>query len=325
VKPSLKGFKAEDSHYEEGHSMKFMIKGATILTLDDEKSLLERSDIVIEEDEIAALGQNLSPGSFGVEKIINGKDRLVIPGLINAHHHSHDRFDRGRLDNFPLEVWMSLYNPPISIRNWSPRECYLRTVVNCIEMIKNGTTTVIDDVYHGVPFSNENVDATFQAYEDIGMRAFVSIYYQDRPFAKTIPFLDDLLPEKIKDELARMPRIAPDDMIEAWRGYGERWRGRVKFILSPAAPQRCYDEFLKNTWELSEELDLPVITHVLETKVQAVTGELFYGKSIVEHMHSLSILTPKTTLIHGVWLTDNDIKLVAEAGASIAHNPISNL
>lgn len=304
--------------------MRWMIKNTTIMTLDDEERWLDNGDIVIDEGKIIALGHDLSPESFGVEKVHSGHDKLVIPGLVNAHLHSHDRFDKGRFDNLPLELWMALYNPPIGRREWTPRECYLRTVLNCIEMMKTGTTTVIDDVHHGT-MSKENIDAVFQAYQDIGIRALVSIGYSDSPYYKTIPYLENLLPNNLKEEMEQAGNLAPDDMIELWRSYAQRWRGRVRFILSPSAPQRCTDEFLKKTWNLSKELDLPVITHVLETKVQAITGRLFYGKSIVEYMNSLEILTPRTTLAHAVWVTDRDITLISDAGASIVHNPVSNL
>ena len=305
--------------------MRWMIQGATIMTQDDDDRWLENGDIAVDGDRILAIGHNVPPESLGVEKVIDGRNKLVMPGLINAHHHSHDRFDKGRLDNLPLEVWQVIYNPPLGRRDWTPKECYLRTALNCMEMLKIGTTTVIDDVIHGVPPLKQNIDAVFQAYQDMGMRAFVSIYYSDRPFARTIPYLEDLLPERLKADLAQMPTVAPDEMIEIWRRYGENWRDRVRFIISPSAPQRCTDEFLKKTWKLANDLDVPVTVHVLETKSQVVTGRFFYGKSIVEHMDSLGILTPKTTLAHMVWVTDHDLDLVARAGASIAHNPMTNL
>jgi cytosine/adenosine deaminase-related metal-dependent hydrolase len=141
----------------------------------------------------------------------------------------------------------------------------------------------------------------------------------------TIPYLDELLPDSLKKELDEPGTVSPEEMLTIWPDYARRWRGRVRFALSPSAPQRCTDTFLKKTWKLSEELDIPVIIHVLETKVQAVTGRLFYGKTIVEHMNSLGILTPRSTLIHTVWLTDDDIALIGDAGSSTVHNPLSNL
>lgn len=295
------------------------------MTLRDDDDWLENADIVIDGEKIVAVGQDLVPDSFGVEKIMDGKNRLITPGLVNAHLHSFDRFDIGRFDNLPLEVWWALFSPPIGKGyEWTARECYLRTILNCLEMLKTGTTMVIDDVIHGNPLCPENIDAVFQAYQDVGMRAQVSIHSWDKPYCSFMPYLEDILPANLKEELAQIA-MNPNQMIDLWRSYGQRWRGRVQFILAASGPQRCSDEFMKKTWSLSKELDLPVFTHVLETKVQAVTGREYYGESLVEHMKSLGVLTPKTTLIHAVWVTDNDIELISEAGSSVVHNPISNL
>ncbi len=303
--------------------MKWMIKDAVIMTLGDEDCLLEKGDIFIDGDRIAALGRDLSPESFEAEKVLPAQNKLAIPGLVNAHLHSHDRFDKGRFDNLPLEVWMALYNPPLGKRNWTPREAYLRTVLNAIEMLRTGTTTVIDDVVHG-SFSEEVIDSVFQAYQDIGMRARVSIAYSDRPFFQTIPYLEELMPEPLKQELRQPGPLTSDAVLQLWRRYAKRWQGRVGFILAPSAPMRCTDGFLQKTWQVSNELNLPVIVHFLETKVQAVTSRLFYGQCLAAHMDSLGILTPRTTLVHGVWVSDRDLDLIQEAGASIIHNPVSN-
>jgi guanine deaminase len=304
--------------------MKWMIKGGTVMTQDDEDHWLENGDIVIDEGKIVALGYDLHPDHFGVEKVLPAQDKLVMPGLVNAHFHSHDRFDKGRLDNVPLEAYMALYNPPLGRRRWTPRDCYLRTLLGAFEMLRTGTTTVIDDVVH-LPPSKENVEAVFQAYEDVGMRALVSIHYSDKPYYRTIPYLDELLPGNLKEEMNQPSALSPDDFFDLCRHCARRWRGRVGYVLSPSGPQRCTDGFLERTWELSRQLDLPVISHVLETKVQAITGHLFYGKSLIEHMDSMGILTPKTSLIHGVWVTDRDLGLISKAGCSIIHNPVSNM
>ncbi len=305
--------------------MRWMIKGAAMITGDEEDRWFEKGDIVMGDGKIIALGRDLSPESFRVEKICQGENKLVIPGLVNAHLHSNDRFDKGRFDNLPLELWGVLYNPPLGKREWTSRECYLRTAINCIEMLKTGTTTVLDDVRHGAPGSKENIDAVFEAYQDSGMRALVGIGYSDLPYYRTIPYLEGLLPSDLKKEIGLSMTSPPEEVIRLWRNYAERWNGRVGFLLSPSAPQRCTDEFLKKTWRLSEEMDLPVIVHVLETKVQAVAGKLFYGKSIIEHMKALRVLTPRTAIVHAVWVDDHDIEMISESGASIVHNPVANL
>lgn len=304
--------------------MNWMIKNAHAM-LSKNYEVKYNQDIVIKGDTITAVKPDIDPEYYDVEKIIDGNNKLIVPGFVNAHLHSHDRFDKGRFGTLPLEIWMSLYNPPNGNRNLTPDECYLRTTLNCLDLIKSGTTMVIDDVVHGFPLNRDNIDAVFQAYEDSGLRALVSITYGDKPFPKTIPYLDELLPDNIKLTIANSPSANPQQILDLWTEYGKQKRGRVGFFLSPYGPQRCTDEFMVKTWNLSKELDLTVFLHVLETKVQQVTGRLFYHKSIIEHMKSIGILTPNTNLIHMVWATDTDIKLVADSGASIVHNPISNL
>ncbi len=75
---------------------------------------------------------------------------------------------------------------------------------------------------------------------------------------------------------------------------------------------------------LSEDYNVPIHTHLLETRTQAVTGLEFYGESVIQVAKQHGLLTHRTTIAHGVWLTPHDIELVAEAGATISHNPVSN-
>jgi 5-methylthioadenosine/S-adenosylhomocysteine deaminase len=118
---------------------------------------LEEGNLVIGGDAILAPGRNLPPEKFSAQKILPAQNRLAIPGVVNVHLHSHNRIDKGRFDNLPLELWMALYNPLLARRNWTPRETYLRAVLNGLEMLKGGTTTVIDDVVHG-SFSEEIIE-----------------------------------------------------------------------------------------------------------------------------------------------------------------------
>lgn len=305
--------------------MRWMIKGAIPLPQTEAPGELKPIDVVIDGNEIADLGKDLDAEQLGIEKVLSAHDKLVIPGLVNAHLHSHDRFDKGRFDNLPLEVWMALYNPPTAARNWTARECYLRTMLGCIEMIKSGTTTVIDDLHSGFPLSTSCIDAVFRAYHDSGMRARVTVAYADKPYYQTIPFLEELLPRQLKPAPKSFLDATHDSVLSLWRDFAKRWKGRVQFILSPSGPQRCTDGFLKKVWKFSEAANLPVVIHVLETKVQAFSGYHFYGKSIVAHMQDLGLLTPLTTLVHCVWVDDHDIELIAKAGASVVHNPLSNL
>jgi cytosine/adenosine deaminase-related metal-dependent hydrolase len=111
---------------------------------------------------------------------------------------------------------------------------------------------------------------------------------------------------------------------EALSRYDGR-AGRLRYVIAPSGPQRCTDDLLIAANELSREYDTTFHVHVLETKMQAVTGREFYGSTLVEHLDSLGVLSDRATLAHGIWLTDSDITRLGEVRASVAHNPISNL
>jgi guanine deaminase len=96
-------------------------------------------------------------------------------------------------------------------------------------------------------------------------------------------------------------------------------------MVAPSAPQRVGTDLLVGATELAREFEAECHIHVLETKTQLVTGEEMYGQSLVSYMNGIGALSPNTTLAHGIWLTEADMEMIADAGTSISHNPISNL
>jgi len=84
--------------------------------------------------------------------------------------------------------------------------------------------------------------------------------------------------------------------------------------LSASAPQRCTDGFIVALDDLSRRWRTPLLTHVLETKVQVITGREFYGKTLVTHLDELGVLSDRLTIAHGIWLTDTDIARLAVSG-----------
>ncbi len=300
----------------------WMLKGGLVLTGADDAAAVR--DLVIRGDTIIAIGQDLDPVLYAVSEVRSAKGFLVTPGYINTHYHSHDRWDRGRFSPLPLEIWMSLYNPPVVGRGWTPDEIYLRTLVGGMELVRGGTTTVIDDVHLGLQLDEQSIAAVFRAYQDLGLRADVGIAYSDIPGHETVPYLDEILPEHLKTR-GQAAAVSQTDMLETWKSLAERHSGRVRSVVSVSGPQRCTERFQQDAWDLAENLSRPVLTHVLESRVQAMSGPRFYGRSLVAMMKDIGVLRSNSILIHGVWMSPDDLDLVAEAGAAISHNPVSNL
>ncbi|MGI8413863.1 MAG: amidohydrolase family protein [Solirubrobacteraceae bacterium] len=306
--------------------MRTLIRQATVIAMDDAHGADPfEADVLIEDERVAAVGPSLDAGQ--VDELIDGRERLVIPGLVNAHVHSWEAFFRGRYDNLPLELWMLLAYPIIGLEPLPPDVIRLRTLLVGIESLKNGVTCLQDDVIESPRQSMAALEAVFAAYGELGIRASCSGNMVDRVFTDTIPYANELLPGALLDRVRAVPRTSADEYLAFAREALDRFddpSGRLRYVIAPSGPQRCTDELLGASAELARAHDVSLHIHVLETKTQAVTGQVFYERTLVEHLDELGVLCQQATLAHGVWLTPSDIDRLARSGTSIAHNAISN-
>ncbi|MGV0743426.1 amidohydrolase family protein [Mycolicibacterium sp. XJ870] len=306
----------------------YLIDGATVLTMDHATcaSPVTRS-IRIRDGEIIEIAATLDkqPGDI----VLNGRDRLVVPGYVNAHTHSWEALFRARLDNLPLEHWMLLSYPVLGLAPLSPDLIRLRSQLVAIESLRNGVTTLVDDVLEIPGQTEDQLAAVFEAYRDIGIRGNISGHVMDRPFVDHFPFLADALDPDARRELDALAVVQGDEYLSYARASAERYAdyadGRLRFMLGPSAPQRCTPELLVGIDDIAKAYDLEYHIHVLETRTQAVTAAEFYGKTMVEYLHALGVLGERVTMAHGIWLTDSDVEVLADTGTSVSHNPISNL
>lgn len=302
--------------------MDILLVNAKIATFNDSNEIIENGDILIKDGKIEAIGKNIDAV---VEKTIDCTNKLVIPGLVNSHLHSDENMFRGLFDNLPLEPWMLYSCPPLMYGPFSNRLIYLRTMVGALEMVKKGVTTVQDDVSECPDGTVDGYDSVFRAYKDIGLKGNIGLNMGNRMYLDKLPFARDIIPKEYHQQLSSSAN--PDDIIALYDEIIKMWNNKdgMKVVLSTSAPQRCTDEYLLRALAYGEKHDLPMHTHILETRMQRVTGPVFYGKSIVKHISDLGFLTDRLTIIHGVWMDDEDMELIGQAGASVAHNPVSNL
>lgn len=303
-----------------------VIRGSRVLTLDDADTVYPEADILIEGDRISAIGPHLAvpPGA----QTVNGAGRLAMPGLVNAHMHSDETLFRGLLDNLPLEVWMLYSLPPLNYGPVPRRLIYLRTLIAAIEALQSGTTTIQDDVSEAPRPTLDGSEAVLHAYLDAGIRANVACNTTDKAYHEKLPYVADLLPAWAMDEIRAAPPPPAADLVELAETLLRSWHrrdGRIAIALSASAPQRCTDGYIQALDDLSRRWRTSLLTHVLETKVQVITGRAFYGKTIVAHLADLGVLSDRLTIAHGIWVADQDIVRLAAAGTAVAHNPISNL
>lgn len=303
---------------------RIVLRGAQALLGEEFVHARRPVDVVIEGETIAAVTP--ARGTQG-EEVYDLSNHLLLPGLINGHQHSHEHFQKGRVENLPLEIWMHLMRSGLGVPI-TPRQAYLRTLIGAIEALRTGTTTMVDDLILGSSIDRDVLEAIFQAYEDVGIRVLVGFAVVNRPVVDTFPFVDETFSAQLLATLRAVPMPSAEQYLDLCRDL-VRMRhpqtNRVGILVSASAPQRCTLDFLLACRRLADEHGLPLITHVQETRLQVVTGQCFYGSPMVEYLDRIGFLAPNTSLIHAVWLNPREIDALARSGATVQHNPWSNL
>ena len=171
---------------------KILVRGGRVYDHDGDIHDPPVADILIEGDTIAAVGPGLD--DTGAE-VIEAAGHLAIPGLVNAHYHSHDVLCRGLFEELPLEAWM-LYVPPMTAGR-SKAEIRARTLVGALESLRAGITTV-QDMVSLAPADEETADAVLDAYAEAGIRCVQAFALQDVPPVDSVLWLRDVLPPDIQ-------------------------------------------------------------------------------------------------------------------------------
>jgi cytosine/adenosine deaminase-related metal-dependent hydrolase len=281
------------------------------------------ADILIEDDKILSIGPNLA--SDGVHEIIDASGRLIVPGLINAHYHSHDVLCRGLFEELPLEMWL-LYTLPMG-GDRSKEEVRARTLVGALECLRCGITTV-QDMLGLSPLDDEQTDVVVAAYREAGIRVVFSPMVWDIPPLAMVRHKDSL-PPNVQEMLGNKPRPIQEQFDYLEHQFNRHpAAGTLHWAIAPFAPQRCTPKMLQGCAELAHKHDLAVYTHVYETRGQVlIARELFakHGGSLINYMDDVGLLGPRLNIVHSVWITRPEIERMAAADAGIVLNQLSNL
>jgi len=232
---------------------KLLIRGGQVYDHDGDVHHPGVADILIEGDRIAAVGTNLA--AHGEHDLIDASGRLVIPGLINAHYHSHDTLCRGLFEELPLEMWL-LYTIPMG-QNRSTEEVRARTLVGAVESLHCGITTV-QDMLGLTPLNDEYTNVVLSAYREAGIRVVFSPMVSDLPPVAMVRQYSTL-PADVQDMLGRnaLPIDAQIDYLEHQFKH-HRSGGTLHWAIAPFAPQRCTPKMLEALAELAQTHDLPI-------------------------------------------------------------------
>ena len=317
-----------------------LIRGKYVIcatTADGDAKVIEDGAVFQRDGDIVDVGPYGDlKGRHQADEEIGSTHHVVLPGMVNAHHHVGMKpFQLGSMDR-SFELWLG------ERMGEKQADKYLETLWCATEMIESGITTVnhMHSPSKGPRRPGEtNAEVMFdearqviRAYDESGMRVAFSqplwdqnrLAYDDEAFLETLP----------ADLQARSRRwldgagIPHEDYwqlnSELVRDYGHDRFERVRILLFPVNMQWCSDSLLMSSKEFAARHDTGIHIHLVETMYQKQYGLRTFGKTPLAHLYELGFLGPEVSIDHGVWLTEADIELMGEMGIMLTHQPSSN-
>ena len=273
--------------------MNILIKNIDLVPMDGKEEVIKNTNIYIEEDQIVHIGELKE--DIKVDRTIDGKNKLAMPGLINAHTHIGMSLLRNFADDLPLHEWLTQKIWPTEA-NLTAEDVYWGSLLSMIEMIQSGTTTFCDMYFF--------MDEVGKGLEETGMRGVLT---------------RGLIEEEGKN-LGKL--LNTKNLYKNWNGKGN---GRIKVMVAPHAPYTCSPEFLGKIMDLAKELDTGVHIHLSETEKEVEDSLKQWGKSPIKHVYDLGLFNFPTVAAHCVHVDDDDINILKENNVSPVNNPSSNL
>ncbi len=290
--------------------MKTLIQNAWMLTMNDNYDIIRDAYVVIEDNLIVEVGQgeqSMQTWLPQCEQVVDATGKILMPGMVNAHSHMFQTFMRGLGDDKPLFQWLSEEIWPFSVL-MSEDDFYYAALLGCVENLKTGATSIIDQ--HYVYTSLANGDRVFEAMEKAGIRGnlcrcFTNSVYREE-FRET--------EETILGEIRRLH--------ETWHNK----KGRLSLSMGPLNPWGVTPDLFISSKALARELGIKFQVHTAETEdVVARTAELHNGMRNLEFFESMGILDENTQLVHSVWLSDAELAILEKYKPQIVHCPVANM
>ena len=304
--------------------MATLVNAGVVVSANATMEVWSPGHIVVEAGRIAAAGPGPGPAGDFAERV-DATSRIVMPGLVNAHSHSPSALLKGSFSRLPLEIWRQYIRA--GWREYSDEAIYVSSQLGLAEMLRTGTTSVLDHFYTGSPSPHMGALHAVQAMVDAGVRGGLALTLSDMAYEATVGLDTRVLSDAARAEVARISALEGAESLEDFTAFATEVRRRAPMIspiIGPSAPHRCSDDMLLRCAALAEALDTTIHIHVCETKGQYLQGRKLFGTSPVHHLDRIGFLGPRVSMAHCVWLTDDDIERVARTGTVMIHNPVSN-
>jgi 5-methylthioadenosine/S-adenosylhomocysteine deaminase len=281
---------------EKNVEVDFLITGGHVVTMNQDRDVWENGAVAVQGSKITWVGP-AEKSNFSAKRTIQAVGMIVVPGLVNAHSHLAMTLFRGLVDDMPLEPWLEKVWQ-VEYDYAGAENTYLGTQLALVEMIRGGVTCAADMYWH----MSENT----RTAEEAGFRLF-----NGPPITRFTHPVGKRHGNTIEEAYDFLDRYTDHPLIHSC----------VQVHATYTTPV----DMLELAQKIAEERDLVFVTHASESRAEVETVRQQTGKTPIGYLHEKNLLTHRTLLAHCVHLDDDEIALLAETGASVAHCPESNL
>ncbi len=275
-----------------------LIKNAELITNDESKPLITCGYIGIKDGRIAFISDSL-PENAEAKEVIDGRNKIAMPGLVNAHSHSAMTLMRNYADDMALEKWLFDNIFPVEAK-LTDKDVYWGTMLGISEMLKSGITAFADMYMF--------MDEVARAVTETGIKANLC--------KSPVQFFED-------GQLKRLDKS--QGTIDYYNSYHNSADGRIKVFVEIHSVYMFNENTLRNAAQLAKQLNTGIHIHLLETVSEVESSNKDYGMTSIEICRETGVLDVPVMAAHCVHLTDSDLRIMQEKKASVVHNPTSNL
>jgi 5-methylthioadenosine/S-adenosylhomocysteine deaminase len=277
-----------------------VIHNGTVLTMNSDFDIIENGMLCIKNDKLVKIESlENDPSLPEGENVIDARGGIIMPGLVNTHTHLPMALFRGLADDLPLSVWLNEHMFPAESKYIKPESVKVGALLSCAEMLLSGTTTCCDGYFYE--------DHVAWAVNEAGMRAILGQGVIDFP----APGIPD-----------------PGDNIKNAAAFVQKWQN-ISPLITPSifchSPYTCSEATLKKAKDIANAEAVLFQIHAAETKDEYIRIQTDHKTTPINYLDRINIIDKNTLLVHAVWLDDNDIDIIAARGASVSHNPESNM
>ncbi len=280
---------------------KLLIQNATIVTMNKDRDII-KGDILIEDNKITKVDKKIE---IQADKVIDAREKVVIPGLIQTHIHLTQTLFRGQADDMELLDWLKKRVWPLEAAHTAESN-RISAQLGIAELIKGGTTSIID---MGTVNHTEEI---FEAVYESGFRAIMGKCMMDYGSNGKNALMEDTA-KSINESVK---------LLEKWH---MKDNGRIQYAFAPRFVISCSEKLLLETKRLAKEYDVMIHTHASENQSEIRIVQKDRGMRNIVYLDKLGLTGENLILAHCIWLDEEEMKIIANTGTKVAHCPNSNL